>query len=114
MKMTAEFKNDYVHREVELEIQRKIRSCPIMVISGPRQSGKTRLIKEYFPNLKYYDFSRESTLAMVKKNITQFVEDHRHSGAIFDEFQLVPQITGCLKALADEIIKSQEGSLHSF
>ena len=35
----------------------------------------------------------------------QFVRGFKETGAIFDEFQYVPEITKALKVVADEIIK---------
>ncbi len=93
----------YVHRETENLIARQIPNYPILSIVGPRQSGKTELIRNYFPHLKHYDFEDLPTRALVEKDITGFVRANI-KGAIFDEFQFVPEITQVLKVVADELI----------
>ncbi len=77
--------------------------CPVMSIMGPRQAGKTALIRNTFPHLKYFDFEDIPTREMVQKDITGFVRAHIE-GAIFDEFQYIPEITQVMKVVSDELI----------
>ncbi len=95
--------SDYITRECEAWLETIKPICPILSIMGPRQSGKTRLIKHFFPHLPYYDFEKTSTRKLVKKDPEAFVRQNI-TGAIFDEFQIVPEITEQLKVIADEII----------
>jgi predicted AAA+ superfamily ATPase len=94
----------YMTREVEQWMKVMGPLCPVMTIMGPRQAGKTQLIKEYFPNLPYYDFEDDDTRALVKKNVIGFVRENIN-GAIFDEFQFVPEVTKALKVVSDELIR---------
>jgi predicted AAA+ superfamily ATPase len=100
----TQIKSDYIPREIEKVIKARLHKRPIMLFSGPRQCGKSRLIKEYFPHLKFYDFEHFGTREMIRSDINGFVEAHSECGAIFDEFQLIPEITEALKVEADNII----------
>jgi predicted AAA+ superfamily ATPase len=94
----------YMTREVEEWMKVMGPLCPVMTIMGPRQAGKTQLIKECFAHLPYYDFEDDETRAMVKKNVIQFVRENIN-GAIFDEFQYIPEVTRALKVVSDELIR---------
>lgn len=39
----------YISREVEKEILKGVSGFPVLTITGPRQSGKTTMIKHLFP-----------------------------------------------------------------
>jgi predicted AAA+ superfamily ATPase len=95
--------SSYIPRECQDWLERIIPICPILSIMGPRQAGKTKLMRKYFPHLPYYDFEDEQTQIMVRKDVIGFVRANIN-GAIFDEFQHVPEITQALKVVADEII----------
>ncbi len=106
--------SNFIPRECEPWIEEMAGVCPIMSIMGPRQAGKTRLIKQYFSHLPYYDFEDTQTQALVRKDVIGFVRENIN-GAIFDEFQNIPEITRALKVVADEIIydyaEYQKGSI---
>ncbi len=44
----------YIHRALETVIQRAARDFPVVVLTGPRQSGKTTLLKRVFKNSHAY------------------------------------------------------------
>ena len=96
-------KEIYITREAENLIRRQVPNFPVISIMGPRQSGKTRLIRKYFPELPYYDFEDLPTRQKASKDINQFVRDHI-GGAIFDEFHYIPELTQVLKVVSDELL----------
>lgn len=76
---------------------------PVIAVLGPRQSGKTTLVKEAFPRYKYLSMDNESTLAFALEDPERFLQTYEHEvGIILDEFQYAPKITSYIKRLVDE------------
>ncbi len=44
----------YVTRELETEVQRAARAFPALILTGPRRSGKTSLLRHVFPDASYF------------------------------------------------------------
>ncbi len=93
----------YIHRECESWLETMTALNPILSVMGPRQAGKTKLIREYFPHLPYFDLEKEATRAMVAKGPEDFVRAHM-DGLIVDEFHHIPALASAFKAVADELI----------
>jgi predicted AAA+ superfamily ATPase len=96
-------KTDYITRECEDHLARVTQFYPILSIMGPRQAGKTRLMREYFPHLPYYNLEQEKVYNDIIKSPEDFIRAHI-DGVILDEFHCIPQITEVLKCVADELI----------
>ncbi len=101
-------KEVYITREIEEWIKVQTPHYPILSVMGPRRCGKTKLIRRKFPELPYFDLEKEATFKMISKNPDQFVRDHCMNGAVFDEFQYVPQLTEILKTVSDELLFEAE------
>ena len=75
---------------------------PVVLIHGPRQSGKTTLALRVGKRrgYRYYTFDDAATLAAARADITGFVARlERH--AILDEVQHVPELFAALKPVVD-------------
>jgi predicted AAA+ superfamily ATPase len=44
-----------IQREIESHLRALMRYFPVVVLTGPRQSGKTTLLKELFPDHEYFN-----------------------------------------------------------
>ena len=44
---------EYIHRDIEEVIKEAARYFPVITVTGPRQSGKTTMLRHLFGNLKY-------------------------------------------------------------
>lgn len=79
---------------------------PVVTLTGPRQSGKTTLVKEAFPEKPYANLEdlevRELATTDPKKFLMRFP-----NGAILDEIQQVPSLLSFIQPLVDE--KDREG-----
>src|SRR3990167_7714751 len=73
---------------------------PAVLINGPRQSGKTTLVKEYSPSLPYYTLDDDNVLNAVKQDPVGFV--NRIDKAIIDEIQRAPELLRAIKLSIDE------------
>lgn len=69
----------------------------IILLSGPRQSGKTTLTKMLFPNFEYVNFDDEEW----RKTIKEKSWDRKRSVIIFDEIHKMPKWKQWLKGIYD-------------
>ena len=93
-----------IKRNIESELQLLAREFPIVVINGPRQSGKTTLSKLVFPNHAYVSLEEPEMRMLAEDDPKGFFE--RFSGdIIIDEAQNVPELFSYLQGLADSTDK---------
>jgi uncharacterized protein len=88
-------------RAAEAELQRKLRAFPIVTVLGPRQAGKTTLVRGVLPTWRYLDLERPSDVTPLRND----PEDRLRSlgdRVILDEAQLAPEIFPVLRGLVDE------------
>ena len=74
---------------------------PILAITGPRQSGKTTLLRELFPEYQYISLENPDTQAFLKEDAKGFFEKYS-TYCIFDEAQRVPELFSYLQTMVDE------------
>ncbi len=76
---------------------------PVVGLFGPRQSGKTTLIKKTFPHHRYFNLEDYELRELVIQDPKRFLrENDNEKGIILDEFQHAPQILSYLQLEADE------------
>jgi predicted AAA+ superfamily ATPase len=74
---------------------------PVVSVTGPRQSGKTTLVRSLFPNHKYLTLENPETRA-IALNDPKSIFDPRDQLLILDEIQHVPQLLSYIQGIADE------------
>lgn len=74
---------------------------PIISITGPRQSGKTTLAKQCFPDYDYMNLENPDVFATAKSDPRLFLSYHK-KGLIIDEAQLMPELFSYLQTISDE------------
>lgn len=73
---------------------------PIVIVTGPRQSGKTTLVKIAFPNHEYLSLEDTETRSFARDDPKGFLA--RHPGpAVIDEAQRVPDLFSALQTAVD-------------
>jgi uncharacterized protein len=76
---------------------------PVIVLQGPRQSGKTTLVKNSFKKHRYLSFEDPETRSLAENDPRAFLRIHKNkNGIIIDEFQYVPQILSYIQLEVDE------------
>jgi len=76
---------------------------PVLTVTGPRQSGKTTLVKDTFPQYAYVNLENLDDRAAAIEDPRTFLEKFsRHPGAIIDEAQKVPHLFSYLQQIVDE------------
>ena len=90
-----------IEREITPHLRRRFSQYPIVTVTGPRQSGKTTLCRNTFPDLPYANLKafdvREFADADPRRFLAQFPD-----GAVLDEIQNVPRLVSYLQVLVDE------------
>lgn len=74
---------------------------PIVALVGPRQSGKTTLVKSLFPTYKYLSLENISIRRAALEDPQGFLKTHG-SFLILDEAQNVPELFSSLQGMVDE------------
>lgn len=91
----------YYQRNYSDKIRDLIRFYPVITLCGARQSGKTTLLKETFPEYTYVSLDLPSTAAMAENNPEEFFSTYP-SPLIIDEIQYAPGLFRHLKSVIDQ------------
>jgi len=94
-----------IKRELSKKIKGYLKSFPIVTITGPRQSGKTTLLKHLFPKRTYVSLEDPDKRAFAEEDPKRFLATFP-APVIFDEIQKVPRLFSYLQTLTDEIGKN--------
>ena len=73
---------------------------PIVAVTGPRQSGKTTLVKIAFPHKPYVSLETPSHLDFAQSDPIGFLKQHSE-GMIIDEVQNAPHLFSYLQEIVD-------------
>lgn len=90
-----------INRKLEVLINDNLHYFPVVTITGPRQSGKTTLIRSMFKNLPYYSLENPDTRALAMSDPMAFLTQHAE-GMVLDEVQNVPELLSYLQGIVDE------------
>ena len=74
---------------------------PVVTLTGPRQSGKTTLVRAAFPKLSYVSLEDPDVRARALDDPRGFLRAHA-DGMIIDEVQRVPDIPSYIQTIVDE------------
>jgi hypothetical protein len=97
----------YINRILEKKIKQLAKTYPVIALTGPRQSGKTTLVKKIFPDKKYLSLENLDTRAFAQKDPRGFLKNY-NSGMIIDEIQNVPELFSYIQEIVDTNKKSGE------
>jgi predicted AAA+ superfamily ATPase len=91
----------YIRREIEADIVRGASGFPVLTITGPRQSGKTTLIKHLFPEKNYISLENPDNYEIARNDPRGFLNRYL-DGVILDEIQRVPELLSYIQGIVDE------------
>lgn len=89
-----------IERQIKDSILRLINKYPILAITGPRQSGKTTLLKELFPDYIYVSLENPDIRSYAESDPNGFLTQYTKK-VIFDEVQRVPVLFSYLQTVVD-------------
>ena len=90
----------YLARELERQITAAAKSFPAVVLTGPRRSGKTFLLRHLLPKASYYLFEDPDVVARFRYDPQGFLDEVK-TPAILDEIQNVPEVFNFVRARSD-------------
>jgi uncharacterized protein len=73
-----------------------------IAVIGPRQSGKTTLVRAVFSDKEYVNLENPDSRQFLKEDPRGFLSQYSEKGAIFDEAQRVPELFSYLQQILDE------------
>lgn len=93
-------------RDLEAELKELAKGYPVVMVMGPRESGKTTIVEHAFPEKKYANLEYPDVRALAQNDPRGFL-DQFPDGAILDEIQRLPQLLSYIQPLVDK--KDQKG-----
>lgn len=90
----------YIHRLLEDLLGQRARGFPVLILTGPRRSGKTTLLKKCFPRASYHLLEDTDLIARIKDDPRAFVEGLKRP-VILDEIQNVPELLNYIRTRVD-------------
>ena len=91
-------------RIASARLQRLARGFPVVVLTGPRQSGKTTLARAAMPGHAYVSLEDPDVRQRVATDPRGFLAAHANpgnSGVVLDEAQRVPELMSYLQTIVD-------------
>ena len=89
-----------LHRNIVVKIRHELLGYPIIALTGPRQSGKTRLLRTHFPEYTYLSLEDPDLKEFATRDTKGFLQKYNDK-IIFDEVQNVPVLFSYLQGIVD-------------
>lgn len=90
-----------IQRQIGSRIQQLFKRYPVVTITGPRQSGKTTLVRALFGERPYFNLERLEEREFAVSDPRGFLARAPH-GAVIDEIQRAPGLLSEIQVLVDE------------
>ena len=87
-------------RHLDALLRESLQDTPAVLVNGPRQCGKTTLVRQFEGEMAYFSLDDPALLAAVRADPLGFVK--RLDRAIIDEVQRAPQLLMALKLVIDQ------------
>jgi len=89
-----------IKRTLAERLKELFKQFPVVTLIGPRQSGKTTLIRKEFSNLPYYNLE-DPKVRLLAQNDPEALFAQMPHGGIFDEIQRVPELLSYIQVISD-------------
>lgn len=93
--------SDYIHRIISSQIEEAHKYFPVIVITGPRQSGKSTLCRHLFSDYTYVNLEHIATRAGALADPVEFI-NNLGDKVIIDEAQHAPELMSMIQVRVDE------------
>ncbi len=90
----------WIHRNYIEKIDEALKTRPVIILTGIRQSGKSSLLQKYIKKGTYYTLDNVTTVEEIENNAAYFLEKQTGT-VIIDEIQYAPSIFRDIKMIVD-------------
>ena len=97
-------KTSWIHRSIKKELTRVCNEYPVVTITGPRQSGKTSLVKRYCKGYSYANLELPEIRQLAQSDPKAFFNAYP-APVIIDEVQRLPELLSYIQVFADSTTK---------
>jgi predicted AAA+ superfamily ATPase len=89
-----------IERHLQALVTEALSDTPAILVNGPRQCGKTTLVRQYSDAMAYFSLDDPALLASIKADPVGFIR--RQDRAIIDEIQRAPDLLVAIKLAIDQ------------
>ena len=90
-----------IKRDMARILRQRTTEFPVITVTGPRQSGKTTLVRDCFPKHTYVNLEDPETRELAESDYKRFFSLYKPP-IIIDEIQRVPRLASAIQTLVDE------------
>lgn len=90
----------YITRQLEAVIAEAVQYFSVISVTGPRQSGKSTLLKHMFPDYRQYSMKDVNVREFAENDPIAFL-NQTHGGMFIDEVQKVPALLEYIQGIVD-------------
>ena len=91
----------YIPRTAEPTVQKLFHGYPVVVLTGPRQSGKTTLVRSVFTEMAYVSLEDPDQREFAQSDPRGFLARYPQ-GAVLDEVQKTPDLLSYIQTIVDQ------------
>ena len=90
-----------IERTISEKIRASAMQVPVVTVLGPRQAGKTTLVRDLFPEYTYVNLEDRATRELAENDYIGFFNKYPEP-MIIDEVQRVPELLSAIQVKVDE------------
>lgn len=91
----------YIERDITMKLAEYAKAFPVIYLTGPRQSGKSTLLKHAFPEYRHANLEEKDTREFAIADPRGFLNT-LETPAIIDEAQYAPELFSYIQTIVDE------------